>query len=127
MADYKEEVPERFRINYNKLSGAFYILDMHNESVRNLPPDATIPEDSPAMKVLSGLEVNALLGELNKMGWIEKLFGARTEQAAVTPRVYQKTTNEIAIENITAIIQSGKDESVSKEAIMAIREIVAKI
>jgi hypothetical protein len=126
LADYKEEVPERYKISFNRMQGAFYIMDMWHDSVRNLPVDADVPDNSPAMKVITSLEVNALLGELKKMGWLDKLFGAADKPAGA---VYAstKTIHEISIENITAIIQADKDSGVAKEAISAIRDIMNKI
>ena len=124
--DYKEEVPERYRISFNRLQGAFYILDLWNETVRNLPPDSDVPTDSPAMKVITSLEVNALLGELKKMGWLEKLF-VNSETTASSPRQSQKSIQEISIENITSIVQADKDPSTTKEALLAIREIMNKV
>jgi len=128
-ADYKAEVPERYRISRNAFHGAFYILDMWHETVRNLPEDAVIPDGSPAMKIISDLEVNALLGELKTMGWIDKLFGPTTQSAQLFSEsgVRVKSLQEISIENVTAIVQSDKDSGVAKEAISAIRDIMSKI
>ena len=125
--DYKEEVPERYRISFNRLQGAFYILDLWHESVHNLPPDSDIPTDSPAMKIITSLEVNALLGELKKMGWLDKLFVNSEAPSASLPRPSQKSIQEISIENITSIVQADKDPSTTKEALLAIREIMNKL
>jgi hypothetical protein len=128
MADYKEEVKEQYRVTYDQGSGAFRILDMWADDIRNLPPDATIPDNTPAMKVINSREVNALLGTVNKMGWIDKIFGPRGGVAG-TDSYYapRKSIQEVSIENITAIIQSDKDPGVTREGILAIREIINKI
>jgi hypothetical protein len=126
-ADYTKEVPERYRINFNRLQGAFYILDMWHETVKNLPDGADVPIDSPAMKIISALEVNALLGVLKDMGWLDKIVGLDKIGGPGESISYSKTLQETSIENITAIVQAAKDESVAKEAISAIRDIVTKI
>ena len=131
MADYKEEIKEQYRITYDNNSGVFRILDMWADDIRNLPPDATIPDSTPSMKVINNREMNALLGTVNKMGWIDKIFGTRASVGAGDGGTYSgthsKSIHEVAIENITAVVQSGKDESVTKEAILSIREIMGKI
>jgi hypothetical protein len=124
MADYTKEVPERFRINFNRMQGAFYILDMWHETVRSLPGDAVIPDNSPAMKIVSSLEVNALLGTLKEMGWLDKLVEST---GPITQSSSFKSLQEISMENITAIVQSDKDAGVTKEAISAIRDIMNKV
>jgi hypothetical protein len=126
MADYLHEVPERYRITFDRLKGAFFILDMWHDSVKNLPPDATLADDSPAMKVINELEVNALIGQLKNMGWLDKFIGP-IQNTVNESNFKVKTIQEVSIENITAIVQSNKDESVTKEAISAIRDIISKI
>jgi hypothetical protein len=101
MADWKEESEIQYRVLYDQSTGAFSILDLWNNAVRNLPSDATVPEDSPALKKISSLEVNALLGKLNEMGWIEKLFGkSGSPSTSSSPK---QTTMEMAIEKIENI------------------------
>ena len=124
MSDYTQEIPERFRIHYDSSSGVFRILDLWAEDIKNLPPDATIPDNSPAMKILSSTEVNALLGKLKQMGWLEKMFGQQGEQAtSIYPK---KDVKEIAIENVTKVVELAADFGVSKSAIEAIEKIVNK-
>ena len=120
MADWHEDIKERFRVNYDSTVGVFRILDLWNESVVSLPIDATIPDDSPAVKTLSTLEINALLGKLKQMGWIEKMFG---QGEATTPISSRKEIKEVAIENITKIVELAADAGISKEAIGSIREV----
>jgi len=128
MADWKEESAIQFSVKYNKETGVFSILNLWDDSVRNLPPDVEIPANSSAMKTLSNLEVNALLGKVNEMGWIQKMFGTQpksdAEAALSQPR---KTIQEVAIENIYEVAKLGGDEGVAKESVMAIREIVNKV
>ena len=128
MADYHEEVKEQYRVTYDQASGAFKILDMWADDIRNLPPDATVPDNTPAMKVVNSRELNALLGTVNKMGWIDKIFGPRGGVAS-NDSYYatRKSIQEVSIENITAIIQADKDAGVTREGILAIREIINKV
>jgi hypothetical protein len=128
MSDWTEENNIQYRITYDQAAGVFRILNTWHDSVKNLPIDTEIPDNSPAMKILSSLEVNALLGILNSMGWIKKIFG---DQSSSNPAFLssepRKSIQEIAIENITKIASLGGDEGVAKESVMAIREVVNKV
>ncbi len=128
MPDYKEEIQEQFRVSYNKVNGAFYVLDLWNPAVVNLPPDADIPENSPALKVISALEINALLGKLKEMGWLDKFITGGAEPTNnIVDRPIRKSLAEIAIENVAQIsVEKGVDNMVIQQAINAIREIVNK-
>ena len=136
--DWKDKIPERYRIFYDRVSGSFKILDTWHESVMNLP-DLTgeIPDDSQAVKILNTLEVNALVGELGRMGWLNKFLPEKSEAqginiANIAPSPKSKTVQEIAIEKIADIVKStsnsvGADEAVSKEGISAIRDLVKSV
>jgi hypothetical protein len=130
MADWKEESEIQYRVLYDQSTGAFSILDLWNNAVRNLPSDATVPEDSPALKKISSLEVNALLGKLNEMGWIEKLFGkSGSPSTSSSPK---QTTMEMAIEKIENIACNtskdiGVDSEVARDAIASIKEMVKEV
>ncbi len=126
MPDWREDVKERFRVNYDSVSGVFRLLDLWHESVVSLPLDTTIPDDSPAMKILSTLEVNSLLNKLKQMGWLDKMFGPG-EQIATTSMYPKKDIKEIAIENVTRVVELSADNGVSKEAILAIEKIANEI
>jgi hypothetical protein len=128
MADWREESSIQYKVLYDKASGVFSILDLWDDSVRNLPPDATIPEDSPGLKKISSLEVNALLGKLDEMGWIEKLFG-KSSGATSSSFSSKPSTMELAIEKIENITCNtakdiGVDSEVAREAITSIRELL---
>ena len=131
MPDWKEEGGGRYRISYNKEQTNFRILDLWEESVRNLPLEADIPDNSPAVKILSTLEVNALLGSLDQMGWLEKYREFAGGGSKITPEIIpniRKSSHELAIEKIAEITLAstpqGASEAVAKEAILAIRELL---
>jgi hypothetical protein len=127
MADWKEESSAQHRVTYDKVSGSFRILNLWDESVRNLPIDAEIPENSSAMKTLSALEVNALLGKVNEMGWIKKIFGDQVSENSSETSEPRKSIQEIAITNVFEVAKLGGDESVAKEAISAIRDMIKNL
>jgi hypothetical protein len=73
--NYKELIPERFRVAYDQNSGAWRILDLWHPQVANIA-DLTedIPDTSPALKTISDLEMNAIIAKLDEMGWLEKII-----------------------------------------------------
>ena len=120
MPNWKETVEGRYAIKYDKDKGCFFILDCWNEQVKNLPLDAEIPEDSSAVKTLSSMEVNALVGELIKLGWLDKMKIVG-EDKQITKEM--KDIREVAIESIFNVASQDIAEGVAREAILAIREI----
>ncbi len=130
MPDWTVEFPARYSVTYDQMLGVFRVLDCWHESIKNIS-DLTqeVPDNSPAVKILNTMEINALLGKLRIMGWLEKYANIEgTIPASNIPR--SKTIHEIAVENIADIAKinsNSSDPNVSKEAILAIREVVSKI
>ena len=128
----KKETPERYKVAQDESSGGFQILDCWHPSVENLKDfDVDIPPDSPALKSLNLMEVNSLLGYLDKIGWLDKFskFSPATKTASrPTGEVIREDIRNTAISTIGRIVSSDKpkDEGMIKEAIIAIREIVEK-
>ena len=127
MADWTQEVRERYRINYDKEGGVFRLLDLWDPTVKSLPLEATIPNDSTAIKTLSSSEVNALLGKLNELGWLDqfKKFAGNVEIKELSQQ--GKEIKQIAIENVTKVVELAADNGVSREAIAAIEKIANEI
>ena len=127
MPDWEQEVKERFRVLYEKETGSFRICDLWDPTVKSLPLDATIPNDSPAIKTLSSAEVNALLGKLNELGWLDqfKKFAGNVEMKELSQR--GKEIKQVAIENVTKVVELAADNGVSREAIAAIEKIANEI
>lgn len=71
--DFEKTVPERYRATYDSKGDRWLILDLWNPQIKNMA-DLTqdIPENSPALKVIAGTEMNAVIGTMIKMGWFEK-------------------------------------------------------
>ena len=71
--DFKEMVPERYRVKYDPAKDCFYVLDTWDPQIKNIA-DLTqdIPENSPAMKIITGTEMNAIVAVLKKMGRLEE-------------------------------------------------------
>jgi hypothetical protein len=85
------------------------------------------------LKIINALELNALLGELKKMGWIDKLFGATggayTHAGEKVAPEEKKDARQLAMENIKEIAKFVIDnpdvelgDRIS-EAISSIREL----
>jgi hypothetical protein len=130
----EELVPERFRVFYNQSSNSFKILDTWHPSIKNLNLETNpdIPDDSPAVKTITAEEVNSIVGELIKLGWLDKMLAARSNKeqnsSDISSTTRRPSTAELIIEKIAAIVldDGSKPEphsSVSKEAIATLREI----
>jgi hypothetical protein len=133
----EELVPERYRILFNQSNNLFKILDTWHPSIKNLKlednPD--IPDNSPAIKTLTAEEVNAIVGELIKLGWLDKLIAAKTgkevsQETNVAPR--RPSIQELIVLKIAEITldDSNKKEphsSVVKDAVSALKEIASKL
>lgn len=136
MPDLEELVPERFRIFFNQQNNLFKILDTWHPSIKNLKlednPD--LPEESPAIKTLNSEEVNAIVGELIKLGWLDKMIGTKREKEREieAPIHKNKTITDSIVDKIAEITlddgnQNEPHSSVSKDAISALKEIASKI
>lgn len=133
MPNFEELVPGRYVVYYEKNGGVFKILDTWHESIKNLKLDDNpdLPENSPAIKVLSTEEVNSVIGKAVELGWLDKLSAIREFKEA-SPIVRSKTLQEIAMDNIKSIANNtaasvGVDQGVAREAIIAIREVINKL
>jgi hypothetical protein len=133
--DFTEIIPSRYRISYDTKTGAFWILDCWHETVKNLPDieNAVIPENSPAVIIISSEQANALIGEQIKLGWFDKLK-VKMASPGVPPVTHEDriniSTEQLAINKIADIATdtklNGVNEQVAKEAISAIRELGSK-
>jgi len=135
MADLEELIPERFRVFFNQQNSLFRILDTWHPSIKNLKLEENpeLPEESPALKNLSSEEVNAIVGELIRLGWLDKMIGAKKEQSEnVSPMHKRKSTTDIIVDRIAEITLDDGEKpephsSVVKDAISALKEIASKL
>ena len=61
----------RYRTNFDPTTKTFRILDVWHESIKNIPEnelDRDIPDNSPAIKILSTEEISSLLEKLKELG-----------------------------------------------------------
>ena len=135
MSDLEELIPERFRVFFNQQNSLFRILDTWHPSIKNLKLEENpeLPEESPALKNLSSEEVNAIVGELIKLGWLDKMIGAKKEQVENVSLIHKsKSTVDIIVDRIAEITLDDGEKpephsSVVKDAISALKEIASKI
>lgn len=89
--DFKEIVPERFKARHDKKTDCFYVLDTWHPQVMNLPNlEEDIPEESPAMKVLSGAEINSIIAEMKRIGYLDKIIKVNSGQDIIKEETAQK-------------------------------------
>ena len=135
----EELVPERYRIYFNQTNNLFKIMDTWHPSIKNLKleDNPAIPDNSPAVKTVTAEEVNAIVGELIKLGWLDKLIAAKTGKSTTEINNIQNTTRrpstiELIVEKIAEITldDGSKPEphsSVVKDGISALKEIASKL
>ena len=64
---------KRYRVKYDKVTDVWRVLDLWDESLTTISDvDAILPDDHPALKVLSGATVTAILREVERLGWGER-------------------------------------------------------
>lgn len=78
--DFEKIIPERFRIHYDNRTGVWRILDTWHSQIKNISNlNTAVPDDSPAIKILSDLELNALIAYLDKIGWLDQILLKKVE------------------------------------------------
>jgi hypothetical protein len=130
----EEMVPERFRVVYIKDTNSFKILDTWHATIKNLnlEDNPVLPDDSPAVKTLSSEEVNSLVGELIKIGWLDRMIASKTQVETPQPVRSEKSSKELIVEKIAEIALDNAANSdsritVSKDAISALKEIASNL
>ena len=134
MPDLEKLVPERYRVFFNQQQNLFKILDSWHPTIKNLnlEENPDLPDESPALKTISAEEVNAIVGELIRLGWLDNMIGAKKEQGVAVPIHKSKTTTDLIVDKIAEITlddgnQNEPHSSVSKDAISALKEIASKL
>ena len=78
--DFEKIIPERFRIHYDSKTGVWRLLDTWHQQIKNISDlSISVPDDSPAMKILSDLELNSLIAHLDKIGWLDQILKKKIE------------------------------------------------
>lgn len=134
MPDLEKLVPERYRVFFNQQQNLFKILDSWHPTIKNLnlEENPDLPDESPALKTISAEEVNAIVGELIRLGWLDNMIGAKRDQEVAAPIHKSKTTTDLIVDKIAEITlddgnQNEPHSSVSKDAISALKEIASKL
>jgi len=114
--DFKEIVPERFKARHDSKRDCFYILDTWHPQVMNLPNlEEEIPEESPAMKVLSGAEINAIIAEMKRIGYLDRIIKVNSNQGIIKEETAQKLIERLDKINTFLLVDKRNDQQVSIE------------
>ena len=137
--DLKDKIPEQYRVSYDEVTGAFWILDCWHPTIENLNPDTykdtPIDPKSPAVTIINKEQANALVGELIKRGWLDKIIEGKIRNNEVpavtvvnTPAVtVAETLPSKGISTIVELMKIGStDERTLQEAINAVKELALK-
>jgi len=101
----KDRIPQRFVVKRDTIRDVWIIFDAWDPSVQDIVDiNQDISESSPAIKIISGAVVMALIGEMKAAGILEK-----DSSPVITNVVNQTqkglTKEDIALEGISAIKQ----------------------
>ena len=69
--DWKQEVPQKYVVEYDKKTKVWRILDAWHEAMVSVNRDDEIPDDHPALKIITDGEMGALIRELRAEGVLE--------------------------------------------------------
>jgi hypothetical protein len=84
MQDFEKVIPERYRASYDKIKDCFYILDTWHPQIKNLPNlEDSIPDDSPALKIVTGTEMNAIIEEMKKIGYLDQIIKVNAPRSII--------------------------------------------
>ena len=102
----------RYAVLYNELTDVWRILDLQHEAIVTISNlDDEIPDDHPAVTILPGLAVMALLDERNRLGIGKKSI---------------ETNKESSVENVVdeELYEEQSTEDLERYAIDAVVKIV---
>ena len=96
--DFQVIVPERFRVAYDQNSGVWRVLDTWHPQISAIS-DFTqdVPDNSPAVKIISDLEMNAIISKIDSMGWLEKIVRRKLSTIQDAPIMLQGVQDTPAI------------------------------
>ena len=89
--DWEQAVPERYRARYDSKGDRWLVLDTWHPQIKNVS-DLTqdIPDDSPAIKIVSGAEINEIVGKMIKMGWMKNIIKSQGKSNIINKGSYDK-------------------------------------
>lgn len=133
----RESVPEQYRVTLDDKTSSIWILDCWHKTIENLDPEnynvTNIDPESPAVTILNKEQINALIGGLIKLGWLDKIIDNKVYN---NPKVINTVVEPIetlqskAIASIVELIKINSavptDERTVQEAISSIRELGKK-
>lgn len=113
----------RYRVIYNREQDLWRILDLQHEALFGInDPDADIPDNSPALKILPGLAVRAMLEEMKRLG-MDGGITITPVPANVTPMIDPTELKKEAMAKIAEIVDKATPEDKREVAQAAIDRI----
>jgi hypothetical protein len=109
--DFEKVIPERYRAKYDDLNDRWLVLDTWHPQIKNLPNlSEAIPEESPALKIITGTEMNAVLGEMMKIGHLDEIIKHQGKSGIIDNSMIEREERVLsAIERLINVF-SGKNE-----------------
>ena len=117
--DFEAIIPERYRAKYDPSKDCFYILDTWHPQIKNLPKlDDSIPEDSPALKIITGTEMNAILGEMKKIGYFDEIIKHKGNNDIIDNSMIEREDRILsAIERLIDVFNDKRPQRRKREKI----------
>jgi hypothetical protein len=108
MQDFEKVIPERYRASYDKIKDCFYILDTWHPQIKNLPNlEDSIPDDSPALKTVTGTEINAIIEEMKKIGYLDQIIKVNAPRSIIENKESSNEDLVKAIKELTSVIYNS--------------------
>jgi hypothetical protein len=117
MTDFEATIPERYRAKYDSFNDRWLILDMWHPQIKNLSTLVEdIPETSPALKIITGTEMNAIMGEMGRNGHLDKIIESRGKSGIINKDVTDREERLLgAIERLIEVFGNEREPSIKRK------------
>ena len=109
--DFEAMIPERYRAKYDTANDRWLVLDMWHPQIKNLPTLVeSVPDTSPALKVVTGTEMNAIIEEMLTTGYFDRIMEARGKSGIINKDVTDREERLMgAIERMIELFRTERE------------------
>jgi len=117
MPDFETMIPERYRAKYDSQNDRWLVVDMWHPQIKNLPTLVeSIPDNSPALKVVTGTEMNAIVAEMMVTGYLDKIIEHKGKSGIISTDVTEREERLMsAIERIVEVFGTEREPIIKRK------------